>query len=91
MIRLLFTMFMWVTVARWLYAEASLSAPFLVPVVDSMLEVVQIPTHDQWPAEPFEAVMSEARGILDNPESVYSTIEQHLAQRRYAPGGFDRF
>lgn len=91
MVRLLFTMFMWVTVARWLYAEVELSAPFLVPAVDSLLEVVQIPTHDQWPEEPLHAALSEARVYLDNPEALYSSVERRLAQRSYPEYGFDRF
>jgi hypothetical protein len=91
MVRLLFTMFMWVTVARWLYAEAELSAPFLVPVVDSVLEVVQIPTHDNWPDEPFNAALSEARVLMENPEALYSSVERRLSQRSYPEYGFDRF
>lgn len=54
-------MLLWVTVGRWIYSEAELSAPALVPVFDSILEVVQIPTHDQWSLEGADAVYGEVR------------------------------
>jgi hypothetical protein len=91
MVRLMMTMLMWVTVARWLYAEAELSAPFLVPVVDSVLEVVEIPTHDQWPEEPFQAALAEARTYVEDPRVAYTAVERYLEKRNYGGYGIDRF
>jgi hypothetical protein len=42
-------MLVFVTIARWLYAEAALVAPESIPTLDRVLAVVQIPTHDAWP------------------------------------------
>lgn len=46
--RYIFSMLLWVVVARWCYSEIALSAPWAIPTIDSALEYVQIPTHDQW-------------------------------------------
>ncbi len=46
--RYLLSMFIWVVIARWGYAELTLMAPEAIPAIDSALEVVQIPTHDKW-------------------------------------------
>lgn len=46
--RYLFSMFLWVVIARWGYAELSLMVPEAIPAIDSALEVVKIPTHNEW-------------------------------------------
>ena len=47
--RLLFKFFAWAVVLRWVYAELTLLAPFVVPYVDSALSYAELPTHNQWP------------------------------------------
>ena len=64
MVRLVFSMFMWVTVARWLYAEAQLTVPGVVPAIDGLLEVVQIPTHDQWSKESIEWLVVQGEQLV---------------------------
>lgn len=54
MLRRLFNLIIYVTVARWMYAEIQLTAPQLVPALDYCLQVVTIPTHDKWPKESME-------------------------------------
>jgi hypothetical protein len=84
----MFSMVMWVTVARWVYSEAELSAPVLIPVFDSILEVVQIPTHDQWSAEPFKEVFAEMREVLNQSSELLTPVndfgvEEALVERDY--------
>lgn len=74
MFRLMFSMVLWVTVGRWVYAEAELSAPTLVPVLDSIMEVVQIPTHDRWSKEPFEAALSGVREVLADSGDLFKEV-----------------
>lgn len=51
MLRPLLSMFFWVVVARWGYAEIKLNLPGLVPFIDHSLQQIQIPTHDKWPSQ----------------------------------------
>lgn len=88
MFRLMLSMLLWVTVGRWVYSEAELAAPVLVPVFDSILEVVQIPTHDQWSREPFEAALAGVREALVQGESIFTPVEdaevhEVLVERNY--------
>ena len=48
MFRFAFKLILWVTVARWMYAEAAMIAPSSVPYIEAALMKIQIPTHDQW-------------------------------------------
>ncbi len=59
MIRFTLAMIFYVVVARWGYAEMQLSMPSLVPVLDSVMSHVQIPTHDHWPKEAFKKALGE--------------------------------
>jgi len=58
-------MFVYVVVARWLYAEAELMIPRAMPLLNYALERTQIPTHDKWSDERFV----EAIEALKNPDS----------------------
>ncbi|NDC36451.1 MAG: hypothetical protein EBZ48_00170 [Proteobacteria bacterium] len=48
MFRFAFRLVLWVTVARWMYAEAALLVPSSVPYIEAALQKIQIPTHDKW-------------------------------------------
>jgi hypothetical protein len=48
MARLAFSLILYVTLARWLHAELELLTPSLVPVIDSGVDSLSIPTHDKW-------------------------------------------
>jgi len=91
MFRLMFSMVMWVTVARWMYSEAELSAPMLIPVFDSILEVVQIPTHDQWSAEPFEEVFAQMQSILDDSGDLFTPVSTHGAEEMLVERDYEVF
>jgi len=58
--RFLFVMLFSVVVARWGYAEIELNFPSALPMVDKTLEMVAIPTHDQWG----DSKLAEALAIL---------------------------
>jgi len=49
--RIVFSLCLWVVVARWGYSEMKILCPDAIPAVDYVLEHVQIPTHDKWPKE----------------------------------------
>jgi len=58
--RFLFVMLFSVVVARWGYAEIELNFPSAIPMIDKTLEMVAIPTHDQWG----DSKLAEALAIL---------------------------
>lgn len=63
MLRLMFSFVCTVVAARWMYSEANLVVPDVVPLIDYALERFQIPTHDRWPSlgavsQPVEQVLS---------------------------------
>ena len=51
MIKFIFTMIFYVAVARWIYAEVRLVTPQVMPAMDAVLTIAQIPTHDKWDPE----------------------------------------
>jgi hypothetical protein len=48
MLRFFFSLILYVVVARWIYAELQILSPSLVPLVDSGVRALTIPTHDKW-------------------------------------------
>lgn len=58
-----------VVVARWIYAEIQLAAPFATPLIDALLEKVQIPTHDKWDKEKVAAWIKQAAKSLEDTEA----------------------
>lgn len=82
MVRILFTMTMWVVAAQWVYNETKLMAPGLVPYIDSTLSFIQIPTHDQWDASGVKQLVAQlfperARGQTIVTES-FSGLSEYL-------------
>lgn len=69
------SMLLWVTVGRWVYSEAQLSAPVLVPVFDSILEVVRIPTHDTWSLKAVDSAIRDIRERLREGETKMRAVE----------------
>ena len=84
MIRLFFGLFLSVVLARWMYSEVALSFPQAVPLIDYALEVVSIPTHDKWDAEPIREVLG--RLGLGNDDILLEAVETNktaqIRQRR---------
>lgn len=66
MVRFFLALGFYVVVGRWLYSEAELSAPNLVPVIDATLEKVQIPTHDTWDWEKIGNFAKDVRSYLSS-------------------------
>jgi len=58
--RFLFVMLFSVVVAQWGYAEIELNFPSAIPMIDKTLEMIAIPTHDQWG----DSKLAEALAIL---------------------------
>lgn len=66
MIKFIFTMIFYVAVARWIYAEVRLVTPQVVPAIDSVLTIAQIPTHDKWDPELTNQLLTIA-GVKSTP------------------------
>ena len=84
-------MLLWVTVGRWVYSEAQLSAPVLVPVFDSILEVVRIPTHDTWSFDGVNYAIGEVREILRSGQVEADTLEVSSPAEVFPSRDFDLF
>lgn len=63
MIRFILTMIFYVLVAQWLYAEARILAPSVLPAINTGLDRLTIPTHDQWNWEAIERAFGYLRGV----------------------------
>ena len=48
MVRFFIKLVVWVTLARWMYAEAQLVTPSAVPFINAAMTRLEIPTHDKW-------------------------------------------
>ena len=66
MIRLCFSFFVTVVLARWMYAEVQMVAPGAVPVIDFALQHVQIPTHDRWDKEAINSAFQGISGAIQS-------------------------
>lgn len=74
--RFLFVMLFSVVVARWGYAEIELNFPSAIPMIDKTLEMVAIPTHDQWG----DSKLAEALAILrENQGSAENKLMAKIA------------
>lgn len=71
MIRLFFSFFLTVVVARWIYAETKMVVPGAVPVIDFALDKVQIPTHDKW-----DSKSKELTSMVNDLSSLASSLVQ---------------
>lgn len=60
MIKFIFTMIFYVAVARWIYAEVRLVTPQVMPAIDKVITLAQIPTHDKWDPKLTEQLLTLA-------------------------------
>ena len=89
----------WMIFGNWVYDEVKVSFPSFVPTIDSAMEAVAIPTHDQWDKEKLMgavngvgAAISMAFPELDAIELKLNTPAQTAAsQRASVRQGFERF
>ena len=63
-IRFFLTMGMYVVLARWMYAEAVTAVPEVQPAIDTALQTISIPTHDNWDKEKINAVLTKVEGMI---------------------------
>jgi len=56
MLRFIFSFIISATVARWVYQETALVAPFLKPAFEKIADATEIPTHDQWSKDSLEQI-----------------------------------
>lgn len=69
MFRFFLSLIFFVVVGRWVYAEAKLAAPGLIPLIDRGLQVVQIPTHDRWSMQAIESCAAELTTIVSEAQA----------------------
>jgi molecular chaperone GrpE (heat shock protein) len=79
MTRILFSILLWAAVGRWIYAETQIIAPSLLPVLDSVISITTIPTHDKWSKDALDSSLEviaqssnsalEALGVKEKRES----------------------
>ncbi len=58
MFRFIISMLLYVSVARWMYAEIQLVAPSVTPSIDNLVNYLTIPTHDKWDKEAIASIVS---------------------------------
>jgi len=80
MIRFLFSLFFYVILARWIYAEAVLFSPDMTPLIDGALETISVPTHDKWDKKKFGE-------FLENFSSVIAEKAAQLQATKNESGG----
>ena len=56
MLRIIFSLIVSATVARWVYQEAEIVAPLVVPAMDFVSDITEIPTHDKWPQSSMDSL-----------------------------------
>lgn len=84
--RILFSLFFWVMVARWGYAELQLSLPGLIPYVDRAVQAMTIPTHDQWADSTIVKTLASLQGSEEKAEVALASVlpstktEEHDSQ-----------
>jgi hypothetical protein len=76
---------------RWIYAEAELSVPGMVPHIDAALETVAIPTHDRWTAENMAEMRELVAAMFERAKQVPQAYAEERAMidpkvRRMADG-----
>ncbi|MCB0320954.1 MAG: hypothetical protein KDD60_08505 [Bdellovibrionales bacterium] len=87
MLRIAFSLFFWVSVARWCYQEVLLVAPELTPYIDSFIEHFAIPTHDQWGDFVIDLSSGELRIRYRPDENPKNAESSHKSAKRTASDG----
>lgn len=102
MVRILFSMVLWVMVAQWLYNEARILVPGLIPYIDAAYTRIQIPTHDRWDTTKFERVLAELlpeqyraldaeQPLREDKGSVRPVLFSDRVEWRSKPRGYEVF
>jgi hypothetical protein len=87
MIRFLISIYLSFAAVTWVVEEVKILYPSATPFVETFVEVVSIPTHDQWDPELVKAAKSAftgtgkhiARSILDEEKGLESEDSAELA------------
>ncbi len=58
MMRLVLSLVLSVSVARWIYSEVKLIAPPIVPLIDFVVDATALPTHDQWSKDSVQQLLA---------------------------------
>ncbi len=93
MLRICFSLFVSVTVARWIYSEAEIIAPSVLPAIDYVLESTQIPTHDKWSQDSLAQILNVAHGVTVAAKTAFIPEKKGEQTHRYAkkgPSGTER-
>lgn len=70
-----------VVTARWMYAEAALVAPNMLPAIDLALTKVAIPTHDTW-GEHFASAKQFAQNFKAQNGDLFSEVLNKTASTK---------
>jgi hypothetical protein len=65
MIRFGISFVAWMVFGNWVYDEVKVSFPSAVPTIDSAMEAIAIPTHDQWDKKKLVSAVNEVGSALN--------------------------
>lgn len=76
MTRFLLTCMFYTTIARWGYSEIALMFPSAMPLVNKVVNAVQIPTHNKWSSEKVQGYVDEAEYALKDAGASIDDIKE---------------
>jgi hypothetical protein len=78
---------------NWVYDEVQVSFPQAVPIIDSTLETLSIPTHDQWNKESIAQFLGDAQAVMgaivQKAEILGESLTGSQREGRASLGGLD--
>ncbi len=81
MLRIMLTLIVSASIGRWFYSEIELVAPPLVPVINSVLNATELPTHDKWSKDSFEELLQVVDGVA---QTCVTSFAKHKTQQPQA-------
>ncbi len=79
-----------VAVGRWMYAEIGLIMPGALPALDYVLQATSIPTHDKWPKDSMDQLVTAVSSAIttDTVDSSSRRIQEAMLQAPKQVSGF---
>ena len=80
MLRFLFGFISTVLIARWIYSEVQVTLPQVIPLIDSALLKLEIPTHNRWDREKINKYMDMVSVLIhkESPSAQQSAEPKNL-------------
>ena len=89
MLKLFMCLFISVTVSRWMYSEAQLVVPQIVPLIDYVVQATDIPTHDKWSKNSMHQILSAVEAtskfVVEKAEGTSTLQKVQQASPRNVP------